>query len=366
MAPGSTPPVRGSAGVLAHVDRRVAQDPGALVRGEGSGHAGSRFLLAVPHDLPMRPIRAYAALSSAATPEARVELVMRELERQGAFSRGYIFVGAATGGGHVNPVALELVERMAGGDVASVSIQYGTRPSVLSIDRIPAARRLIELLIARIRRRIAQDHPAGGGPKVLLYGESLGGWATQDALGSVARRVEKETGRTADPLRESGVDTAVWVGIPGLSRFRRERLGPGGYQSLSAVAQLQSLAPAQRARARAWELSHFDDPVHRADLRTIWRRPAWLPRDGNNPPGVGPDERWRPVLTFLDTVRRALTSANQDQPGVWTDQVHDYRAALPQLLREAYGFADVSDQQLARISEQVRQSEVWIMSQEWA
>ncbi len=312
----------------------------------------------------MRPIRAYAALRSAPTPAARIELVMRELERQGAFSRSRIFVGAATGGGHVNPVAVELVERLSGGDVASVSIQYGTRPSILSFDKVKDARDVLELLLDRIKRRIAADHPNGGGPDVLLYGESLGGWASQGALEAAARRAER-AGQPADPLRATGIDTAVWVGIPGFSRFRRDRLGPGGMQVLSSVAQLESLPAEDRSRARAWELSHFDDPVYRADVATIWRRPHWLPKDGNNPPGVAPTDRWRPVLTFLSTVTMMFVTANNERPGVWTEHGHDYRKELPKLLRAAFGFDHVSDAELARISEQVRQSEVWIMDQKW-
>ncbi len=331
----------------------------------GHGEAPARFVLAAPNDLPMRPIRAYASLKAADSVEERVDLVMRELERQGAFRRKYLFLGAPTGGGHVNPIAMELVERMAKGDVASVGIQYGTLPSVLSIGKVDDARDMLRLLMTRIRDRIRAKHPGGGGPKVLLYGESLGGWASQGVLDTAAEAAERRTGRAADPLREMGIDTAVWIGIPGFSRFRSDRLGAGGMQAMSSVAELDRIDPAARARARAWELSHFDDPVHRADLATIWRRPKWLPADGRNPKGVGAEERWRPVLTFFDTIYRTLASANKEVIGQFTDHGHDYRKELPKLLRAAFGFTDVTDAELARMTEQVRQSEVWIMSQEW-
>jgi uncharacterized membrane protein len=113
-------------------------------------------------------------------------------------------------------------------------------------------------------------------------------------------------------------------------------------------------------------LSHLNDPVHRADLSLIWRRPHWLPADGKNPAGVDPRMRWRPVLTFLKTVGEVARSRAAATPGKWVDEGHDYRNALPALLRSAYSFDDVSDDELARVSEQVRRSEMWIMSQDWS
>lgn len=356
---------RGSFGVLPHT-RAIAPEPaGTLLPTAGKGDAAARFVLPVPTDLPMRPLRVYASLGSARTLEERVDLAVRELDRQGAFRRANILVGVATGGGHVNPVTLELVERMAGGDVASVAVQYGTMPSVLSLHKVDDARDAANLLLERIRDRIRRDHPHGGGPRVLLYGESLGGWASQSALGRAARRAERATGRPADPLRTMGVDRAAWIGIPGFSRFRSERLGPGGMQSLTGVHELAQLPPEARARARAWELSHLDDPVHRADLATIWRRPKWLPKDGPNPERVDPDQRWKPLLTFLGTIGMALKGANKEVAGEFTDHGHDYRRELPELLRAAYGFDHVGDAELARITEQVRQSELWIMGRKW-
>jgi uncharacterized membrane protein len=356
---------RGTSGVLPHVGSAVPQDPASLTPVGAMDEAGTRFLLTIPTDLPMRPIRAYAALGSASTAEARVELVMRELERQGAFRRKRILVGAPTGGGHINPVALELVERMARGDVASVAVQFGDRPSMLSLHKVGEAGRLLDLLSTRIRDRIRAEHPNGGGPQVLLYGESLGAWASRRMLDGAADRAERATGAAVDPLQATGIDRVVWIGTPGFSRFRDDRLGPGGVQALSGIEQLDSIDPIARRSARVWMLAHYDDYVHRADLSTIWRRPSWLPKDGSNPRGVGASERWRPLLTFLDTIRGAATSANQAQAGTFTNHGHDYRKALPRLLREAYGFGDVTDAELARITEQVRQSEVWILGQKW-
>lgn len=349
-----------SMGVLSHVNRRSRQDPKAIVQATSLGDAGARFLLTVPEDLPMRPVRAYASLTSASTPALRVEQVMRELERQGAFTRKFIFVGAATGGGHVNPVALELVERMAGGDIASAAIQYGTRPSIFSIDKVDEASDLLRLLLARIRSKLRQLYPNGGGPRVLLYGESLGGWASQNALSK-----SSDIAAGKDPLVSLGVDRVALIGVPGMSRFDRSSVGTGGYQAIAAISELKDNRLSEK-NARIWELSHRDDPVHRADLRMVWKRPSWLPKDGNNPIGVGADERWTPLGTFIDTLKTALLSVDSEEPGKWRAQQHDYRKELPRFLRSAFGFSNISDTELARIAEQARQSEVWINAQEWS
>ncbi|EFK95155.1 Conserved hypothetical protein [sediment metagenome] len=354
----------GMDGVLPHTRASVAQPSGTLLPATGRGEAAARFVLPVPTDLLKRPLRVYASLVSAPTMEARVDLAMRELERIGAFSRRNIFVGVPTGGGHVNPVTLELVERMVRGDVASVAIQYGNAPSILSIGKVDDARRMVTALLTRVRDRIACEHPDGGGPRVLLYGESLGGWASQSALDKAARQAERGNVHV-DPLHALGVDRVAWVGIPGFSRFPARELGPGGMQAFASADQIRTLDPATRRQARAWALSHFSDPVHRADISLIWRRPVWLPKHGPNPVGVDPAERWRPVLTFIDTLQMAFSSANTERPGEFRADGHDYRTELPTLLRAAFGFEDVSDGELARMTEQARQSEVWIMSQTW-
>lgn len=353
------PPVRGSVAI-------TPQDPDTLLPVNGHGDAAARFVLPVPTDLPTRPVRVYASLTSAPTAEARVDLAVAELERQGAFSRSNILVATPTGGGHINPVAVELVERMARGDVASVGVQYGRMPSFMSIHKVDDARDAVDMLLHRIQDRISQLHPNGGGPRVLLYGESLGAWASQWALDRAAGRLGGGLiRRGGDPLAARGVARAAWVGVPGFSRFDVSRLGPGGVQAVNAVSELDKLSPQQRHGARVWMLNHLDDPVHRADLALIWKRPKWLPKDGPNPERIDPDQRWRPGLTFVRTLADVVRDRGTAKPGEFGDHGHDYRAELPRLLRDAYAFGRVSDAELERITEQVRRSELWIMNQKW-
>ena len=253
---------------------------------------------------------------------------------------------------------------MAKGDVASVAVQYGTLPSVLSFGKVDDARDMLDAAhAARPRPHPRASIRNGGGPQVLLYGESLGGWASQGVLDRGGDRAERRTGRPVDPLRELGIDTAVWIGIPGFSRFRRDRLGPGGMQSMSGVDAARRLSLAARARARAWELSHFDDFVHRADLASIWRRPKWLPKDG-------PTRRASASTSAGDRCSRSSTRSSEGPRHRGRGQVPASSPTTatttarncPSCCERRTASTDVTDAELARITEQVRQSEVWIMS----
>ena len=61
----------------------------------------------VPLDQAMAPVRAFAGLASAPTVDARVDLVMADLERLGAFERSVICIASPTGSGCVNYVAVD-------------------------------------------------------------------------------------------------------------------------------------------------------------------------------------------------------------------------------------------------------------------
>src|SRR6185312_8709303 len=72
----------------------------------------------------LEPIRVYVGLRSAETPEARAKLALQELKRVGAFDRSVLIVVTPTGTGWVDPAALDSVEYLHDGAVASVALQY--------------------------------------------------------------------------------------------------------------------------------------------------------------------------------------------------------------------------------------------------
>ena len=328
--------------------RLSGERPGTRLPIAAVDAAGRRFLQPRPAGLPQPPLRVYGALGHGSSEEERVRLVLEELARTGAYDRDVLLVAIPTGAGHVNPVALEAVERMAGGDVASVAIQYGTRPSALSFDKVDDAERVHGMLLAGIRAEIARRFPDGGGPRVLLYGESLGAWAGQNLVGRAPG---------PDKLGALGIDRAAWVGAPGFSGFTPAAMPPGQAVALEGIAELHALPRATRRSARAWMLEHRDDPVHRASLRLAWQPPE--ERLGAVP--------WLPGLTFLGAMLAVLLDRNTAKPGEFTARGHDYRLELPRLLRTAYGFEDrVSGDRADRMLGVLARSEQAIMDVDWA
>lgn len=339
------------------VRRRIAGQlpPSApLVDARKLDAAGRRFVETPTAGLASSPIRVYAGLHTAPTPQQRVDLAVRELERQGGFSRSRILVVSPTGGGHVNPIMIEGEERLSLGDIASVSVQYAALPSALAFHKVGIAAETHALLLAAIRRRIDELYPNGGGPRVMIYGESLGAWASQRAL------------RQAGPAGAAryGIDRALWVGVPGFSSVPAESVG-GQAVAVTSRGQL-ALAQARMGTAlRFVSFSHVDDPVHVASLALLYRPPRARQLGAAGPADARSGAGWLPVVSFINALVDVAVSAGTERPGLFGDSGHDYRGDLPEVLRTVFGHEDVSDQQLARITGQLRASEQTIMSRHW-
>src|SRR5262245_60107408 len=106
------------------------------------GRAGREFISSGPtrEDISaisgreaLEPVRVYVGLRSAETPEARAKLALEELRRVGGFKRSVLIVITPTGTGWVDPAALDSVEYLHGGAVASVAMQYSYLGSCLDI-----------------------------------------------------------------------------------------------------------------------------------------------------------------------------------------------------------------------------------------
>ncbi len=221
----------------------------------GPGPEGAKFLAGRPeasvisaftHRPAQRPIRVYVGRDAAATVTARAGRAAAALEQAGGLNRATVLIDVPTGSGWVNPRAVTALERLTGGDLATVVLQYGNSPSWWAYlrggDGVQASvRALTDAINARIARR-----PTAGRPRVLVYGESLGAWG--------GLRAYPDAGIAAH------VDGALWVGVPG---------------ELPAN-------PAGVGRARSLVLVHPDDPVPAWSGRLIvrpsrsWTRP-WLP-----------------------------------------------------------------------------------------
>lgn len=304
------------------------------------------------------PIRVFVGLQSGADEEARVALAMAELERTGAFERSLLMVISPTGTGYVNYVAVESVELMSRGDVASVTMQYSERPSVMSIGRVWEGRRQNRLLIEAIHARLA-EMPVQDRPRVVLFGESLGAHTSQDAFLHEGTR----------GLVDLGVESAVWIGTPYGSAWKDQVLD-GGYEDDDAAdvdarlvgvfndfGQVEALDPEARRALRYVMISHDDDAVTKFGPDLFLRQPSWLGDPDARAATVPRSERWSTPTTFLLTLVDMKNSAHV-VAGQFEAKGHDYRADLARFIREVYRFGDVDDRQLARIERALRRDEV--------
>jgi uncharacterized membrane protein len=321
-------------GVSQQVDATIAPDmarpvdpistgsAASLIDWEALGNAGRRFVSSGPtpddlatfhgRDVPA-PIRVYVGLNAAETPEARAALALRELERVGAFERSVLLLVTPTGTGWVDPAALDPVEYLQRGDIASVAMQYSYLPSVLALPTEGAygaenARALFRAVYGHWTRLPKDTRPA-----LYLYGVSLG--ALNSDLSFDLHDI------IADPFHG-----ALWTGPP----FRAEH-----WRSITANREPES--PIWRPRFRggsvvrfmnqqggladgdgAWGpfriayLQYASDPMTFFTVDSLYREPAWLrdPRAFD----LSPSLRWFPIVTTVQLIAD-MAVANTSPPG---------------------------------------------------
>ncbi|MFZ2178369.1 MAG: alpha/beta-hydrolase family protein, partial [Rhodococcus sp. (in: high G+C Gram-positive bacteria)] len=252
-----------------------------------------------------------------ANSDARMDIVIRELERTGAFQRKVLVVIPTTGTGWVNPTAAQAIELVHNGDTALVASQYSYLPSWISFladgrKAAAAGRQLID----RVHERWLQE-PESTRPQLFVYGESLGTQAGEGAFDSLA------------DIR-STVDGVLWVGPLNANRLWGqliERRDPGTAEvdpeyadglvvrfaddTADMVENTEWLSP------RILYLQHPSDPVVWWSPDLVLTRPDWL----EEPPGDdrSPSMRWFPFVTFWQ-VSADLTNA----AGVPDGHGHNY------------------------------------------
>ncbi len=340
----------------------VSSGPGSLVSWDSLSREGRRNvstalrteLIEQVMDEPSAtdPIRIYVGLESAPTEYERRDLALSELKRTGAFGRELLMVISPTGTGYVNYVAVEAAEYMTRGNIASVTIQYSLRPSALSLDRVAEGRLQYRMLIDAIHNLLA-ERPAGRWPRVVIFGESLGAWTSQDAFEH----------RGTQGLLDAAIDRAIWIGTPYMSKWKQEVLGgdrPDVDRSLlrrfNDFGQLQALDPEARERLRYVLITHDNDGVADFGLDLLAEAPDWLGPAGARPAGVPKTEQWQSPATFVQTLIDMKNSANEI-PGQFEAKGHDYRADLARFVREVYAL-QASDEQLASIEAALRANEL--------
>jgi uncharacterized membrane protein len=324
--------------------------PGSAITFARTGRQGRRFVRNVPtvqaieevmgEPAVAEPVRVFVGYDMAKSAEERVVYALEELERTGAYERALLIVGSPAGTGVVNSVAFETADYLLRGDTAAVAVQYERLPSLLCIHRTGVGGHHHRLLLEGIRDRL-QRMPNGRRPRVVVYGESLGAWAGQNAF----------LHRGIDGLDELGVERALWVGTPYYSGWLHEALRPGGAPEgtvieVPSVLPLRALSEEQRSRLRVVLLTHHNDPIRKLNVDLLVRRPAWL--GDERPPTVPDRQRFTPVITGLQTIIDTANATNQ-VPGVFRATGHDYRLDLPGVAMEAFALPRPTPEQWERI-----------------
>ena len=307
-----------AAGVVAPTSPTASGSPASLAPWATLGEYGRAFVAGstTPAELRafhgperevLEPIRVYAGLRSAGSPDERAALAVRELERTGAFEREILGVVTTTGTGWVDPNAASSLEYLHGGDTALVGLQYSYLPSWISflVDRDEAAEAGVALY-RHVHRRWSQL-PAEGRPKLIIFGESLGSFGAEapfrggDAAASLANLVAGSdgalfTGPTAsNPIWSQLTDDRE----PGSPVWRPVYGGGTQVQFANRPADLERPDPGWR-HPRVLYVHHPSDPVGNATLEALWRRPEWTDR----PQGYDVPARagWFPIVTGVQEV----------------------------------------------------------------
>ncbi|MFN4203465.1 MAG: alpha/beta hydrolase [Tabrizicola sp.] len=279
----------------------------SLVTWEDLGRWGRSFVSSGPDEAEIAafwnapakpPIRVYVGLNAAPTPEKRAALALAELERVGGFERKVLVVAMPTGSGWLDPGAMDTLDYITRGDVATVAVQYSYLPSPVSVAVDPThgiaeAQALFDLVY---RRWTAM--PKDRRPRLYLHGLSLGAFLSQETLPLLDVLGDMPNG-------------AMWAGSPFLSDFwrmvvdRRQGGSPawrpqfGNGSLIRADNQDASFATADTdwGPIRLVFLQYGSDPIVFFDWSLAWRRPDWL--GASRAPDVSPMMRWVPVVTML-------------------------------------------------------------------
>ncbi|MFS8054862.1 alpha/beta-hydrolase family protein [Rhizobium sp. BR 317] len=281
--------------------------PQSLVSWRGLGRQGRHFIASGPTassigdfwQAPAKePIRVYVGLNNANTVEQRAKLALRELQRQGGFDRSLLVIIVPTGTGWVDPAAMDTLEYLHRGDVASVSLQYSYLSSWLSILVEPEYGAESARALFREIYGYWTSLPHDKRPKLYLYGLSLGALNSQlstDLLDVVGDPYQGALW-SGPPFQSEMWRTVTEGRLPGspawLPRFR-----DGSIIRFTNQENALELPGATWGTMRIVYLQYASDAVTFFEPQSFYREPAWM--KGKRGPDVSPRLRWVPVVTML-------------------------------------------------------------------
>ncbi|HEV2572754.1 MAG TPA: alpha/beta-hydrolase family protein [Beijerinckiaceae bacterium] len=279
----------------------------SLVRWKDLGRMGRSYIATGPSAADInaftkepakQPVRVYVGLESGSTPQERARLALEELKRAGGFNRKTLVIITPTGTGWVDEQAIDPIEYLHHGDIASVAAQYSYLASWMSLLVEPGygaeqSRALFSEIYGYWR-----NLPRDGRPNLYLFGLSLGSLSTELSNDLFEVLGEPYQGEL---LAGPPFASRIWRSItnrrnPGtpewLPQFR-----DGSYVRFTAQENALEIQDAHWGPLRVVYLQYASDPITFFDPASFYRQPDWMktPRG----PDVSPELRWYPVVTFL-------------------------------------------------------------------
>jgi uncharacterized membrane protein len=268
----------------------------------------------------MQPIRVYAGVQTASDINDRVAVVVKELQRTGAFDRKALVVVTTTGTGWVDPAAVDSLEYVLDGDSAIAGMQYSYLPSWISFlaDKSKAQEAGVALFngVYDAWKALPADHR----PKLYTFGESLGSFGGQEAFASLDDMASKVSGSV---LAGTPNFTELWTTLT-------QNRDPGSLQRLpiyqqGKVARWMATPSDLNTPTATWDgarvvyLQYASDPIVWWSGDLVLHKPDWLsePRGSD----VLPAMRWLPWVTFWQVTADMVFST-----GVPAGHGHVYEA----------------------------------------
>ncbi|MCA1496310.1 MULTISPECIES: alpha/beta-hydrolase family protein [unclassified Bradyrhizobium] len=290
----------------------------SLVKWTQLGRMGRRFIASGPTATEisaitgrpaLEPVRVYVGLGGAETAQARARLALDELKRQHGFERDTLIVVTPTGTGWIDPAAMDTVEYLHHGDVASVAMQYSYLNSPLTLLFQPksgaeAARALFSEIYG-----YWTTLPKNRRPKLYLHGLSLGAMNSEKSAELFEMIGDPIAGAL---LSGAPFESRIWRSItanrnPGtpawLPEFRDGRFVRFMNQNGPSVP-----ADAPWGPMRVVYLQYASDAITFFAYHDAYRPPDWMtaPRG----PDVSPELRWYPVVTMLQLALDMAVATN--------------------------------------------------------
>ena len=294
-------------GIEQPTDPMTSGSSESLIPWESIGRQGKNFIVGGPTQAEigelwgkpaLSPLRVYAGLGSAKTPQQRAKLAFRELERVGGFERSVLVVGTPTGTGWLDPGAVDTLEYLHAGDTAIVSIQYSYLASFLTILVEPGRSQEAAVALFNEIYNHWNTLPKDKRPKLYLHGLSLGAFGSGACIDLIS-------------LFDDPIQGAVWSGPPFPSEEWSkitENRNPGSPAWLPKFRDGSMIRFTARENAidqagdrwgpmRFVFIQHASDPICFFSPDLLYRKPDWL--EGKRGPDISPYLEWYPVVTFL-------------------------------------------------------------------